>query len=204
MNYRTILTGGGNKLNAQISTVKAIGIIMVVLGHIYSKNTYLIHMFYTFHMPLFFICSGYFFRKPDSINDIKIFVIKKTKGLYLPFLKFSFIFLILHNYLINNGIGWANKYNTYQDVVLRGLEILVTFGNQDEMILGFWFLKILFFASIFVSICCWLGNPNSILYSFCFISICLIMTMFDDYMNINNMNFHGAMEGEKMDCKKRQ
>ena len=41
-----------------IDCIKGIGIFLVVLGHIYKDN-YIGQWIYSFHMPLFFMLSGY-------------------------------------------------------------------------------------------------------------------------------------------------
>ena len=41
-----------------IDCIKGIGIFLVVLGHIYKDN-YIGLWIYSFHMPLFFMLSGY-------------------------------------------------------------------------------------------------------------------------------------------------
>ena len=40
---------------------KGIGILAVILGHVY-KNTVFGTLLYSFHLPLFFLISGYFFH----------------------------------------------------------------------------------------------------------------------------------------------
>ncbi len=63
-----------------VDSIKGIGIILVVLGHISSPFTEFI---YSFHMPLFFIISG-FFIKPS--NDLKIEVLQSIKKIFTPFI----------------------------------------------------------------------------------------------------------------------
>lgn len=44
-----------------VDVAKAIAIFLVVLGHVVSSNTTTKLVLYSFHMPLFFILSGFFF-----------------------------------------------------------------------------------------------------------------------------------------------
>ena len=37
---------------------KFIGIVMVILGHLYLNNKYITNFIYSFHMPFFFFLSG--------------------------------------------------------------------------------------------------------------------------------------------------
>lgn len=56
---------------------KGIGILAVILGHVY-KNTVFGTLLYSFHLPLFFLISGYFFH---YIPDYWVFLKKKIKEL---------------------------------------------------------------------------------------------------------------------------
>jgi len=71
-----------------LDIAKGLGIILVVWGHM-AQACPIKEEIYLFHMPLFFIISGYFFR----YDNIKIFsfVIKKFKSYIIPYI-FFFIF----------------------------------------------------------------------------------------------------------------
>lgn len=49
-----------------------------------------------FHMPLFFLLSGLFF-KPYTPKE---FLKRKVRGLYVPFLAYEMTFLFLHNFFM--------------------------------------------------------------------------------------------------------
>ena len=68
-----------------VDSLKGFAIILVVLGHISSPLSSLI---YSFHMPLFFIVSGFFL---NPTNELKSEIIKSFKRLFKPF----FIYLSL-------------------------------------------------------------------------------------------------------------
>ncbi len=52
-----------------IDYAKTIGIFYIVLGHLPIQDKMFESFFYTFHLPLFFILSGYLSRKNDCIED---------------------------------------------------------------------------------------------------------------------------------------
>ena len=54
--------------NEIIDIAKAIGIILMVIGHTRCPE-YLRHLIYLFHMPLFFILSGYFLQKKSDVGE---------------------------------------------------------------------------------------------------------------------------------------
>lgn len=62
--------------------IKGIGIILVILGHMTRFTSFSNKAIYTFHMPLFFLVSGYFISFRDKYKD---FVKKKATQLLLPY-----------------------------------------------------------------------------------------------------------------------
>ena len=95
--------------------------MFVVVGH--AGCPHLLHDYiYTFHMPLFFMASGYFFK--DEYLDAKLnFLLRKVKGLYVPFIASSLLFLVFHNTFMDLGIlsvdygteyGYTNHYYSYK------------------------------------------------------------------------------------------
>lgn len=65
--------------NTTISICKAIGIILMVIGHTEGTG-WLGSFLYEFHMPLFFITAGYFFSL-KYLDDEATFVKKRFKSL---------------------------------------------------------------------------------------------------------------------------
>lgn len=70
-----------------IDRAKGIAAILMVLGHTWFPESIKI-LFYTFHMPLFFILSGYTFRF-SSCKDIKTFFFKRIRSVVLYYLFFA-------------------------------------------------------------------------------------------------------------------
>ena len=64
-----------------IDIIKGIAIILVIMGHVLSDPSLLRNAIYTFHMPLFFIISGYFL-KFKSENAFR----KNFRSLLVPYL----------------------------------------------------------------------------------------------------------------------
>lgn len=54
-----------------VDNAKGIGILLVVLGHTFGIPQQLHHVIYSFHMPLFFILSGYTFRSTPVSERLK-------------------------------------------------------------------------------------------------------------------------------------
>lgn len=73
-----------------IDSVKGIGIIGVVIGHIFMPDTFIHKAIYLFHMPLFFFISGCLYR---AAIPNKEYISKKFKSLIIPYLA---IFVLLY------------------------------------------------------------------------------------------------------------
>ncbi len=71
-----------------VDVCKWLGISLVIFGHIKMPNE-ILQWIYAFHMPLFFVLSGYTYRQQKIDKD---FIIKKIKTIYIPFLLFALIF----------------------------------------------------------------------------------------------------------------
>lgn len=142
--------------NTVISICKGIAIILMVMGHAEPPNL-ISNFIYIFHMPLFFITAGYFFSR-KYLDAPWSFVKKRFKGLYIPFLKWSIFFLILHNLwfklgLLNEQFGnWEGGVThpyTMHTFLLRIKYAVTLMSGYDEFITGaFWFFRGLLVASI--------------------------------------------------------
>ena len=87
-----------------VDDVKVIACILVVLGHFFQSMTkanilpendlyqWFNTTIYYFHVPLFFICSGYLYQKYSKVSDFinwKKNVIKKALALGVPYVTFT-------------------------------------------------------------------------------------------------------------------
>lgn len=144
------------KRNTVISICKGLAIILMVVGHAEAPDL-LTRVIYTFHMPLFFITAGYFFSA-RSAEDPWGFCARRFKGLYVPFLKWSLFFLVLHNILFHFGIlnetygnwtGGVTHPYSWHAVGSRLIKMLTGMAGYDEFLAGaFWFFRGLLVASV--------------------------------------------------------
>lgn len=142
--------------NTSISIAKGIAIICVVIGHAGAPGK-LSYLLYEFHMPLFFITAGYFFNL-KYLNQEGEFIKRRFKGLYVPFVKWSLLFLLLHNLLFQWGImneqygnangGLLHPYS-FRQILQNAISICVNMSGYDVCAGGaFWFFRALLVASI--------------------------------------------------------
>lgn len=71
-----------------VDVCKWLGISLVIFGHMKMPGEVL-QWIYAFHMPLFFVLSGYTYRAQRIDKE---FLMKKIKTIYVPFLLFALIF----------------------------------------------------------------------------------------------------------------
>lgn len=144
------------KRDVSISISKAIAIVMMVMCHAGCPPT-VGRFFNEFIMPLFFMTSGYFFSAKYADNW-PTFVKKRLKGLYWPFVKWSVVFLVLHNLffalgILNEQCGNAEggvlhpySWHTFEQ---RLWNIVTAMSSYDEFLCGaFWFFRALLVASL--------------------------------------------------------
>lgn len=64
-----------------IDMAKGCGILLIIGGHLFKKITWFMNFAYSFHVPLFFLVSGYLFRK----KPVKVFMKKSLTGFVIPY-----------------------------------------------------------------------------------------------------------------------
>lgn len=173
--------------NPVMSVVKGIAIILMVIGHAEAPEL-ITNFIYTFHMPVFFIAAGYFFSR-KYLSEPWAFVSKRIKGLYFPFVKWSLIFLLLHNVFFEYGIlneeygnwtGGVTHPYTLKVAVMRIVMILTSMSGYDEFMAGaFWFFRGLLVSSVmFLLLLKLLESRTRFNPSLCVVAICLAMIVF--------------------------
>lgn len=146
-----------------ISILKGIGILLVVVGHSGCPQI-ISRWIYCFHMPLFFMASGYFFSD-KYIDDPWTFFRKKVNGIYWPFVKWSIAFLLLHDIfmylgIMNTGYGSAHgdcpSWFSSMDILRNSVDVVTKMTSYDYFICGaFWFFRALFVGNVLLCICSW-------------------------------------------------
>lgn len=70
-----------------IDAAKGYGILAVVLGHCFNKGNFIHNWVFSFHLPLFYMLSGYCFR-PERYTAIREMAKEKGRTLLIPYIKF--------------------------------------------------------------------------------------------------------------------
>ena len=115
-----------------VDVCKWLGISLVIFGHMKMPNEVL-QWIYAFHMPLFFIVSGYTYRA-QKVN--REFLLKKIKTIYVPFLLFALIFC-------------RGEMSSWSFIVYGSRNALDIAGTYTVL----WFLPCFFASVILFSVC---------------------------------------------------
>lgn len=142
--------------------MKALAIMLMVLCHC-NGNASLHQIVYAFHMPLFFIVSGFCF-KTKYIQKPITFVWKRIKGLWWPYVKWGFVFLAMHNVfyhlnIYNNlygYIGHVQHLYSKEEFVDKAICLILHMQISEQLLGGFWFVKSLFIGSLMAYAVLWL------------------------------------------------
>lgn len=123
------------KRNKEIDIAKGIGIISVVYGHtVSSLHTYI----YIFHMPLFFIISGFLYASKER-EPLKLYARKKFHSLILSYI----ILLIMTNALLLILFHFTGQeFTIYKSMLIR------PYGAAGAL----WFLLALFWVTVIYKI----------------------------------------------------
>lgn len=146
---------------AEIDILKALAIICMVMGHSDSPIT---HFIYLFHMAVFFIASGFFYKEKtaDNISSVFSSIKGKFKRLWIPFFVWNTIYVLLHNVFIQINVytdnpdlmnyvagDYIKTTDPYTIIQMFKQIIKGALFTTDEQIFGAgWFLKILFMVSV--------------------------------------------------------
>ena len=132
-----------------INRVKLLACILVVLGHFLTgliisgiiENNIFLEWFsktiYYFHVPLFFICSGYLYQNSSKVTNFKEWknnIGKKILALGMPYILFSIITVVM-------------KIIASDSVNNKAPSLIYTIFLDP--IAPYWFLYILFFMFVF-------------------------------------------------------
>ena len=133
---------------------KGFAIICVVLGHSEGLGvpTDLVNVIFTFHMPLFFIVSGYFTRR-DVILD-RVYVARCARSTLLPYAITCSIVLLL--FAVRTLLFWPEGLADVMGTMT--LAALYGTGTQEVplpsgviMIGAIWFFFFFFWAKLFLA-----------------------------------------------------
>lgn len=124
---------------------KGLLIILMVIGHSESPVTSYI---YLFHMSAFVFISGYTFNQK---YPLKTALKKRFQRLYIPFIKYSLVFLLFYNVFVLMNFYDAEEMIWSPILYIKSILNILLLGGAlfgSGLLGAFWFLTMLFEISI--------------------------------------------------------
>ena len=134
--------------NKQMRILSAIGMILVVAGHLgYSLfDVGGLFPYYSFHVFIFLFVSGYFYRE-EAEQQLLRYIGKKCKALLLPYFIWNLVYGILAVLLHRTGFsigGELTLWNLFIEPFVSGHQFLYQFPA--------WFVPVLFLIEV-INVC---------------------------------------------------
>ncbi len=125
-----------------VDQAKGIGILLVVLAHTDLDYGWVGKYINSFHMPLFFLLSGFLFQ-PDKVESFRAYARKRSIALLVPY--FAFALLSVLYFLLRSTYGNPEYYKDL-DAGTQLLGVFYSAGTREWMDfnLPLWFLTCLF------------------------------------------------------------
>jgi fucose 4-O-acetylase-like acetyltransferase len=155
-----------------IDIAKGIGITAVVLGH--SGNPFLSQYIYWFHMPLFFIISGYLHKQPDSPDMLAKNIGKKSRGLLIPYVSFYFLIFLVNKVITGQPPAIAIK--DFFPLIWGGQLLVSAFAP-------FWFITVLYLTQLSFSVLLLKVKNKKTLFVIIFSSY--VLSYFDSLLSVS-------------------
>lgn len=119
-----------------IDMVKGFSILCIILGHLLPGHYYIQSIITVFHVPIFYIISGFLIRwKEEKTGKIELKTVIKNsiRGLAIPYFFFSFIMIAIQTVQIKD---------------LNYTKFMLQYMFSLKGIAALWFIPSLFFAKI--------------------------------------------------------
>ena len=140
--------------NKQMRILSAIGMILVVAGHLgYSLfDVGGLFPYYSFHVFIFLFVSGYFYRE-EAEQQLLRYIGKKCKALLLPYFIWNLVYGILAVLLHRTGFsigGELTLWNLFIEPFVSGHQVLAPFDGGHQFMYQFpaWFVPALFLIEV--------------------------------------------------------
>lgn len=183
-----------------VSLVKGIAIALVVMIHSIPPG-FITGLWGMFAVSSFFFMSGYCF-KDNYLDDAYRFLKKRFTGIYWPYLKWSLLFLLVHNVFYHLNI-YSDEYGyrgetsilyTSADFVKRAISVTTQMQGHEQLLGAYWFMKLLFIGSFifYIALKMLKGNAWGTLL---LLAISVLLSLFDwelYYFHIGTREFYAA------------
>lgn len=130
--------------NDTFSIMKGIAIIGVVVGHC-VLSSWIENFVNQWHLATFFFVAGMCF-KDKYVSQPKLYIKRRIKSLYAPFVEFGLLYLVLHNFLY--WIHCAGNAYTFREMGCELFNLTIRLTSNEPLMGAMWFCPALLFTSI--------------------------------------------------------
>ena len=153
-----------------IDIAKGIAIILMIIGHTATFGGYLRNWIFSFHMPLFFLLSGYTIQTV-SWKELDKVTIKDYKRLIVPVFVMRGVNAVV-NILIDGNSLKASFIDNFSRIMWGNGNDYIKSGGTQFLGLGvIWFLISLFWSKLFYRLLLHMQIKYRILLLICFSSL---------------------------------
>lgn len=169
-----------SKQIAWVNTAKAFGVVLVITGHLLYKTHFslLNQLIYSFHMPMFFVLSGYVFHIIQS-QKTSTFILKKVRRVLIPAVVFICATIPLYFYV--------NRQNPFE--LLSFLKRLFFIKGQLPYNDPCWFFIVIFEIYVFVYFLIKISDSLWFKILICLLSFIVITVLY--YFGLNRFLIFG-------------
>ncbi|MFD2442509.1 acyltransferase family protein [Bacillus sp. CGMCC 1.16607] len=160
-----------------LDVAKGIAIMLVVIGHSASFD---VSPIYWFHMPAFFMISGYLFKPQDRIPSLKAWMIKRAKQLFVPYLFFLLLITSLRYLflLYNSELTFHSFREDFLDIMIGGR----FFPSDFYMVM--WFIPCIYLTQVTFAAIHFFIKSNAA--RFAIISLCYVLAHIEAWFLLEN------------------
>lgn len=131
-----------------IDIAKGLGIILVIIGHAGTPNI-IGKYIYGFHMPLFFIISGYLYSSIHQSGSLKELIQKRYKNYLVPYFVLGLINWIIN--IVHESFSIQGK-ELWSSTAKHALGVLIGVSSNGFLpnCTPIWFLPCIFLSTIYL------------------------------------------------------
>lgn len=135
---------GDREYDSAISIMKGIAIIGVVVGHC-VLSSWIENFVNQWHLATFFFVAGMCF-KDKYTSQPQLYIKRRIRSLYVPFVEFGLLYLALHNFLY--WIHCVGNAYTFREMGCELFNLTIQLTSNEALMGAMWFCPTLLFTSI--------------------------------------------------------
>lgn len=171
--------------NQVIDILRAIGIVLVVLGHC-TDNVFLSRFVYIFHLPLFFLISGYLYKEVCCDAPWE-YIGLRMKNYLKAYVIYNGILVILHNVFYYMDLLQSTTVYNLNDITIKFLDSFL-FTSTEAFAAALWFIPVLLASLIIFNFIYYITrsvDKNKEIERAIIIVLCTLLGI---YLNRNNLS----------------